>query len=105
MNVQFHYYYPFLFQAILGLQKISKMDDIQEMVSGLLGFQEDCIQVLKMEIALKSLPTPDHTALAAQRPGYEEDLKDLVMFLTGQGPPGHFDDIMDLDLDSQWSQP
>ena len=77
----------------MGLQKISKMEDIQEMISGLLGFQEDCIQAL------------NQTALAAQGPGNEEDLKDLVMFLNGQVPPGPFDDIMDLDLDSQWSQP
>ena len=86
----------------MGLQKISKMEDIQGIISGLLGFQEDCIQALKR--TQNSPPQPYHTALAAEGPGSEEDLKDLVMFLTGQGTPGPFDDIMDLDVDCQWSQ-
>ena len=89
------------------------------MISDVLGFQEELIQGMKMKIAEKEKnlsplndPPADRNgipALPAQEPGEnDEDLEDMIMFLTGNGPPGPFDDIidgsLDLSLDGQWSQ-
>ena len=91
------------------------------MISDVLCFQEELIQGMEMKIAEKEkkfsplhVPPDDPNgngirALPAQEPGKnDEDLEDMIMFLTGNGPPGPFDDIidgsLDLSFDGQWSQ-
>ena len=74
---------------------------------------------MKMKIAEKEKnlsllydPSIDPNGIPAM-PGQDhgvndEDLEDMIMFLTGNGPPGPYDDIidgsLDLSLDGQWSQ-
>ena len=79
------------------------MDTIEEMVAGFLGYQEECIQNLKIELTQKK-EIGHSPAPPSQEPGGDDDLEDL--FITGKKPPGLFDDIMDLDfiIGGQWSQ-